>query len=88
MNLKYARMQSGKRPSTVAIESGISKQRYYIIEKTNKISSTNEFTARQIADSLGVNLFDVCDAGVLKFMPKTADEKAKLLKVIEKIEVE
>jgi len=87
MSLKYLRMQSGKSLAQVAAEVGVSKQRYCAIEKRDRITATSEFTARQIAKSLGVNLFAACDESVLKFKPQTEEEKALLVELVKGIEV-
>lgn len=84
MNLQYYRMKKGKSLVDVADECLITKQRYFGIEK-NGITSTSEETARKIAKSLGVNLFEICGDSVLKFKPRNEEEKKALLKSIEEI---
>lgn len=81
MTLKYARVKAGKTSIQVATEAGITKQRYNYTEK-NGITSTKEDTARKIADAVGVSLFSLCGPDVLKFKPRTAEERSELIALI------
>lgn len=86
MSLRFHMIKRGKTASEIAAECGISKQRFYFIERRG-ISCTSEAIARKIARSLDANLFDICGASVIKFKPKTEEERQALIKSIQEIEL-
>lgn len=84
--LKKLRTDKGIALTDAAIGIGISKQRLSQMEKGEGL--TKEPIIRKIAIYYGMNLFDIFGEQVLRYKPKTQEEKNSLLKIVSEIKIE